>query len=317
MKLVSFAAAGAPDQSCRVGAVVDDMAVDLTAATTARLTGRRLSADAARRVAGAITPPRIVDFIATGEVALAAAAETVSWADGEFSHPLSGLRRLPAVVDAPLLRDFMAFEEHLRNIYPRLGRPIPPEWYEIPAYYKGNPASVGADGDTITTPSYADELDFEFEFAAVIGPGGTDISRERAREHIYGYTIYNDFSARAMQAREVAVGLGPAKGKDFARAHVLGPWLVTADEVLDPYSLRMQAWVNGERWTDSTSAGMHWKFEDMIAHASRQETLRAGEVFGSGTVGNGCATERGLALHPGDTVTLTIDGLGTLTNVVA
>ncbi|HZC25697.1 MAG TPA: fumarylacetoacetate hydrolase family protein, partial [Actinopolymorphaceae bacterium] len=222
--------------------------------------------------------------------------------------------RLPAVPDPPLLRDFLAFEQHLRAIYPRLGREIPPQWYEIPAYYKGNPAAVGAHGDDVPLPPYADTLDLEFEFAAVIGPGGVDIPEERGLDHVFGWTIYDDFSARAIQAQEMAVGLGPAKGKDFLRGHVLGPCLVTADEVPDPYALSMTARVNGETWTHASSADMTWRFEQMIAHASRGERVRAGEVFGSGTVGGGSGAEQGRTLAVGDVVELEVERLGVLRN---
>lgn len=319
MRLVSFALAGPLGPLRRLGVLSGtDAVIDITAATRDRLLAEGVAAQAADRIAEAITPPRMVDFIAAGRLALDAATLTLEWAtDTTPRYPLAGVERLPAVPDAPLLRDFLAFEGHLRNIYPRLGREIPPEWYEFPAYYKGNTASLGADGDVVAVPPYAEEVDFEFEFAAVIGRGGSDIPAEKAREHIYGYTVYNDFSARKMQSREMAIGLGPAKGKDFRRAHVLGPWLVTADEVPDPYSLRMRSWVNGELWTDTSSADMHWRFEDMIAHASAGELLRPGEVFGSGTVANGCGAERGVSLQRGDTVTLTVDGLGTLRNQVA
>jgi len=153
---------------------------------------------------------------------------------------------LPPVPRPPLLRDFMGFESHLKNIYPRLGREIPPEWYQLPVYYKGNPGSLATHGDDIPIPPYAEELDFEFELAFVIGIGGANIPRGRAMEHVFGYTIYNDFSGRAIQSREMSVGLGPAKGKDFTRGHVFGPCLVTADEIPDVYDPHMVARVNGD-----------------------------------------------------------------------
>ena len=121
-------------------------------------------------------------------------------------------------------------------------------------------------------------------------------------QHVFGYMIYNDFSARAIQSREMAVGLGPAKGKDFVRGHVFGPWLVTADEIPDINDLRMVARVNGEVWCESSTATMHWKIPDMIAHASLDEQLHPGEIWGSGTVGNGSGAERGQFLGRGDLV---------------
>lgn len=318
MRLVSFQLDTPLGPAIRLGVLTGDREViDINAATRARFVQEGLAEAAAERLAAALTPARIVEFIEAGRHARDAAEQTIAGpvAD-QFRHDISALRLLPAVTGAPLLRDFLSFEGHLRNVYPRLGRQIPAEWYEIPAYYKGNTASLGADGDVITMPPYAEDLDFEFEFAAVIGRGGSDIAPDHAMDHIYGYTIYNDFSARRIQATEMAVGLGPAKSKDFHHAHVLGPYLVTADEVGDPYSLHMRAWVNDEQWVDDTSGGMHWRFDQMIAHASTRELIRPGEIFGSGTVAGGSAIERGSALHRGDTVTLEIAGLGRLRNTI-
>ena len=152
---------------------------------------------------------------------------------------------LPPIPRPPLLRDFMAFETHLKNIYPRLGREIPPEWYNLPIYYKGNSGSLGTHGQDVPIPSWADALDYEFELAMVIGKAGKDIPREQAMDHVFGFMIYNDFSERGIQGREMSVGLGPAKGKDFHNAHVFGPYLVTRDEIADPYNLRMTSRLNG------------------------------------------------------------------------
>lgn len=321
MRLISLEVPGAVGLETRIGCVLDDSTVvDLNAAYRSLLESRRgLESAAAERLAAAILPTSMRRFIEGGSLTLDAARETLESLDAVDNLPnvfAKGVRRLPPLPDPPLVRDFMAFEQHLKNIYPRLGREIPPAWYELPVYYKANPASLGADGDAITIPSYADELDFEFEFAAVIGRGGSDIPAARAADHIYGYMIYNDFSARTIQQKEMSVGLGPAKGKDFHRGHVFGPWLVTADEVPDVYDLSMHAEVNGREWSRSSTSTMHWRFEDMIEHASRDEPLQTGEIFGSGTVGDGSAAERGESLKAGDRVVLTMDVLGTLSNHV-
>ena len=324
MKLVSFQLGTPIGPLRRIGALVgQERVVDLASAHRLKLLGAGLTESAANRISAALLPDDMVDFIEGGERSLAAAREAVDWAaQAEHTigagpvHELRDLALLAPVPRPPLLRDFMAFETHLKNIYPRLGRDIPPEWYNIPVYYKGNAGSVGAHGDDIAIPSYADELDFEFELALVIGTGGANIPRERALQHVFGYMIYNDFSARTIQSREMSVGLGPAKGKDFTRGHVLGPWLVTPDEIADVYDLRMIARVNDEVWCDENSRTMHWRFEDMIAHASRDEELCPGEVFGSGTVGNGSGAERGVALKRGDVVELTVAGIGVLRNRV-
>jgi 2-keto-4-pentenoate hydratase/2-oxohepta-3-ene-1,7-dioic acid hydratase in catechol pathway len=325
MRLVSFAVPAVIGLQRRLGAVLDDdRLIDLNAGYELVLRRKHgLVEEGARRIAAAVLPASMRAFLEGGDVSDDAARSVLdAVAAGTHIEPVEVSVRTETVVplapvpDPPLIRDFMAFEEHLLNIYPRLGREIPPAWYELPVYYKGNPASVGAAGDVIDLPSYAETLDFEFELAAVIGRSGIDIIPEDALDHVAGYMIYNDFSARDIQQQEMSVGLGPAKGKDFTKAHVFGPWLVTADEVPDIYDLSMRAEVNGRLWCESSTSTMHWRFEDMIAHASRNERLQVGEILGSGTVGGGSGAERGESLSPGDTVVLTVDLLGTLSNQV-
>jgi 2-keto-4-pentenoate hydratase/2-oxohepta-3-ene-1,7-dioic acid hydratase in catechol pathway len=159
-------------------------------------------------------------------------------------------------------------------------------------------------------------MDFELEFGCYIGKAGCDIAKEKAREHIFGYTLFNDFSARDEQTKEMAGQLGPGKGKDFDGGNAMGPCLVTADELTDPYRLTMAVRVNGEEWGRGNSSDMHWTFEDCIAHASRAETVFPGEFFGSGTVGNGCGLEQLRFLQSGDTVELEVEGIGILRNRV-
>ncbi len=326
MRLVSFVVETPVGPLTRVGAVLPDgRYADLQAAYHAHLATSGVAPAGAARLAAATVPADMVAFIENGDRALDAARQAIEWlaASGDIGPDgarlacaAGNVRLLAPIPRPPLIRDFMAFEQHLKNIYPKLGREIPKQWYELPVYYKGNPSATGADGDIIAMPSYAERLDFEFEFAAVIGRGGKNISRAGAMDHIYGYMLYNDFSARDIQQREMAVGLGPAKGKDFTKAHVFGPWLVTADEIPDIYALKMTATVNGASWTDSNSSTMHWRFDQMLAHASMDEELVPGEIFGSGTVGGGSAAEMGQALYAGDRVVLTMDRLGTLSNAV-
>lgn len=323
MRLLSFKSSGDWLSPVRVGAETELGIVDLHLASLLRFeTDDRLPIEVAQRFADALVPTDMTDFVAGGERTLTAARESLEWvasnpgAASRARFDADGILRLPVVPKPPLIRDFMGFEKHLSNIYPRLGREIPPEWYELPIYYKGNPQSVGAHGEDIAIPSYSDEMDFEFEIAAVIGRGGMNIPRDEAMSHIYGFTIYNDFSARDIQRREMAVGLGPAKGKDFNKAHVFGPCLVTIDEIGDIYEKRTEGRVNGEVWSSGRMSDMHWRFEDMIAHASMDETLHSGEILGSGTVGDGSAAERGEKLKPGDRVELYVEGIGTLVNRV-
>jgi 2-keto-4-pentenoate hydratase/2-oxohepta-3-ene-1,7-dioic acid hydratase in catechol pathway len=224
-----------------------------------------------------------------------------------------------AMLLAPLrprsLRDFLAFEGHLKNTFGRLGRPIPEEWYEVPAFYRGMPDTVIGPDETVPYPFYTDKLDHELELAAVIGRIGKDLSREEADGHIFGYTIWNDLSARDTQARELPVGMGPSKAKDWDGSNVLGPCIVTADEV-DVNDLRMSVRVNSELWGEDNSGNMHHKFADMIAYASRAQTIYAGEVFGSGTAEGGAGIETDRYLNEGDAVELEIEGIGVLKNTI-
>ena len=326
MRLVSFELPTPAGALTRIGAVLPDgRYADLQSAYRAVLADSGASKEGAARLAAAAIPSDMVAFIENGPVARDAAESALDWVLGKgdayagatLAFAPGAVKLLAPIPRPPLIRDFMAFETHLKNIYPKLGRDIPPEWYNLPVYYKGNPSAVGADGDAITMPVYATNMDLEFEFAAVIGKGGTNIAREDAMSHIFGYMIYNDFSAREIQQREMSVGLGPAKGKDFERGHVFGPWLVTADEIPDVYNLRMTATVAGHPWCDTSTSTMHWRFDHMIAHASTNERLVPGEIFGSGTVGGGSAAEMGKTLARGDETVLTMDLLGTLTNRIA
>jgi len=242
------------------------------------------------------------------------------WPD-EASRPISSVRLLAPLPVPRSIRDCLVFEEHLRNVNRQrekvTGTPSPaiqPLWYKRPAYYKCNRFSVIGTETDIIWPFYAETMDFELELACVIGRKGKDIPRERAMEHIFGLTIYNDVSARDVQADEKVLNMGSTKGKDFDTGNVLGPWIVTLDEIGDPYSLKMEARINGERWGGGNSGTMHHKFEDMLAFISRSETLYPGEVIGTGTVGTGCGLEQGRFLSPNDVIELEVEGIGILRN---
>lgn len=244
-----------------------------------------------------------------------------------------GLPLSAATLRAPLtprsLRDFVCFEQHVEGVV-KNGDPegtVMPEWYEAPHFYFTNHGAVFGPGDSIEMPPGCALLDFELEIAAVIGRAGRDLTAERAREHIAGYMIYNDWSARDLAGREVRLGLGFAKAKDFA--NVIGPWVVSADE-LEPYrhddriDIELVASRNGEEIGRDSLASMAWSFEEMLVYASRGTWLYPGDVLGSGTCGGGCLAElwgRSGRLEPrpcraGDEVTLTAQGIGTLTNTV-
>lgn len=221
--------------------------------------------------------------------------------------------RLLAPLRPRSLRDFLTFEGHLNNALTRLRRPIPKEWYEIPAYYKGMPDTVIGPDEEICWPSYTERLDHELELAAIIGRKGKDIAKEDALSYVFGYTIWNDVSARDVQTRELPIGMGPAKAKDWDGSNVLGPCIVTADE-LDPSNVRMRVRVSGEVWGEDTSAHMHHTFADLIWYASQAQTLYPGDVFGSGTAAGGSGLELDRQLKEGDVVEMEIEGIGILRN---
>jgi fumarylacetoacetate (FAA) hydrolase len=224
-------------------------------------------------------------------------------------YALDDVRLLAPVPRPPSVRDFYAFEEHVRNAARVTGRPgVPADWYEQPVFYFSNPAAIYGPEDEIAYPEGSQELDYELEVAAVIGDAtGAGV--------IGGFTIMNDWSARDVQRQEMKVGLGPAKGKDFATS--LGPVVVTPDELGD-LRLEMVARVNGEERSRGNLGDMYHSWESIVARASANTRLLPGDVLGSGTVGTGCILEHGdnRWLQPGDVVELEVEGIGVLRNVI-
>ncbi|HEX4904781.1 MAG TPA: fumarylacetoacetate hydrolase family protein [Acidimicrobiales bacterium] len=227
----------------------------------------------------------------------------------------SGTVQLLAPLRPRSLRDFLAFEGHLTNAFAGLGKQIPEEWFTVPAYYKGLPDTVIGPEAEIPWPAFTERLDHELELAAVIGRPGRDIDAAHALDHVFGYTLWNDVSARDVQTRELPVGMGPSKAKDWDGSNVLGPCLVTADEI-DPHDVALEVRVNGERWGGDSTAAMHHTFEAMIAYASQALTLRPGELLGSGTATGGSGLELDRWLRPGDVIEMEAAGIGVLRNTV-
>jgi 2-keto-4-pentenoate hydratase/2-oxohepta-3-ene-1,7-dioic acid hydratase in catechol pathway len=287
--------------------------IDLATAEFQRLLGTGASADAARRLASALYPGSMSAAIAAGPTFLAAAARTAeSVEDASAVLPL-GLAQWLAPIDPPVMRDCLAFEQHLRNTFLKSLPKVPDQHYQMPLYYKGNPLTLIGHEQEVPWPDYTKQMDYELELGFVIGRSGKDLTPENALSHLFGVTIFNDFSARDIQLQEMQGLLGPTKGKDFATA--LGPWITTADE-LDVHNLTMVARVNGEEWSRGSSSTMMWRVEEILAYISKAEGIVAGELIGSGTVGLGCGLELGKLLKPGDVVELEVEGIGVLRNRV-
>jgi 2-keto-4-pentenoate hydratase/2-oxohepta-3-ene-1,7-dioic acid hydratase in catechol pathway len=286
VRLVTFRVTGSDRD--RLGALLDDDGVlDLTAA-------------------GA--PASLLELLREGEPGMARVRELV--AGGRADHALDAVAVRAPLTRPNSIRDFMLVEEHVRNSFGE----VPAEWYEIPVYWKGNCDAVLGPDDDVPWPRYTEKLDYELELGAVIGRPVREATLEDAAASIAGFTIFNEWSARDIQFREMTVGLGPGLGKDFATS--LGPCLTTAD-AFDVASARMSARVNGEVWSEGTLGAMRFSFPEVIAHLSEEQTLQPGDVLGSGTVGRGCGLELDRWIAPGDVVELEVEGIGTLRNRVA
>src|ERR1700728_4290090 len=320
MRLVTFEASG----KHRPGALIDSdrRIVDFTAATG--------EGEAHFRSMQAL--------IEGGAAALDRAREIVATAQksGRGVMDAASVKLMAPLPLPPQLRDFLCFEKHLIQAFTQIlriraasapdpeqalrelekqGAFKPPKvWYERPSFYKPSRFAVCGTGQEVTWPAYSKTIDYELEFACVIGTPGHDIPKEQARAHIFGYTIFNDLSARDEQTLEMASNLGPGKGKDFDNSNPIGPCIVTADEIPDPYVLDMIVRVDGQERGRGNSREMGWKYEDCIAFVTRDETIYPGELFCSGTVGNGSGLEIGRYVEPGETVELEVEKIGVLRN---
>ena len=223
------------------------------------------------------------------------------------------------------IRDFYAFEQHVKTCRKHRGLEMAPQWYLVPVFYFSNPACVIGSDEPVSAPHGSSALDYELELACVIGKAAQDLpADDSAMDAVAGFTIMNDWSARDLQRAEMAIGLGPSKSKDFATS--LGPAMVSFEQLRDRYQngrlhLEMTATVNGKEYSRGQGGSMYWTWPELLAHASRDTELRPGDVLGSGTVGTGCILELtpeavGGWLKPGDVIELTIERLGTLRNHV-
>ncbi|MBX5452065.1 fumarylacetoacetate hydrolase family protein [Thermogemmatispora sp.] len=338
MKLVTYVLdPNTPREEGRAGVLLNDLVLDLAVlghwAAQREAAFARLSANQE-----APLPGTLLALLRQGAAAwerLRAALELAAQEEPTQLQHQQGLAfRLeevhlrPPIPDPPTIRDFFAFEAHVRNARARSGLEVPAQWYQIPVFYFSNTSALYGHEEAIPYPRLSQALDYELEIAAVIGRAGQDIPAEQASDYIAGYMIMNDWSARDLQLQEMAVQLGPAKGKDFATS--FGPWLVTPDE-LQPYrrgsgaderfDLPMRARVNGVLLTEANFQEIYYTFPQMIERASQHVRLRPGDILGSGTCGGGCLLELGQERHRwltvGDVVELEVEGLGRLRNTIS
>ena len=327
MKLCTFELTGSFGPVRRIGALTPaGKIVDLNLAYRLTL-AERDNHPRARELADVLAPPDMLDFVRNGAHGRRAVDETLAYLGKRIDdeallgpggenmvHELDALQLLAPLTRPLSIRDTLSFIDHLKNSLPE-DVEVPEMYYEIPAlYYKGNPASVqGPDRDVIW-PAYTEQLDYELEFAAVIGKEGINISTEAAWDYIAGYMVFNDVSARDIQMKEMGALLGPSKGKDMDTGNVFDPYLVTADEFDPREDHAMVARVNGEEWSRGSTNMMDHDFAAIISYISRDETLYPGDVIGCGTVPTGCGMELKRFPKPGDVIELEVEGLGTLRN---
>jgi 2-keto-4-pentenoate hydratase/2-oxohepta-3-ene-1,7-dioic acid hydratase in catechol pathway len=324
MKLFTFQVRTPAGPLTRIGAELGGGLVDLTAA--AAFAFRERGEPDAAEYAGFLVPPDMIRFLSRGAKAkeaaesslrlaaeAAAAGEAVGFEGRRIVYDFSEVRLLAPVPRPNIVWDSMVFLEHVK-----MGRDVIPDvFFEAPPYFTQSPAIVAGPQDPIVKPRFTEQLDFEFEFGVYIGKRGINIPAGEARDHIAGFTIYNDVSARDVQFREMEMMLGPAKGKNFEGSNIMGPALVTPDEI-DEDDLRMTARVNGEVVADDHSSAMYHKFPRIIEWLSEEEYLEPGDFIASGTCDHGTCMTSSLQrwLRVGDVVELDVEGLGVLRNEV-
>ena len=294
MKLLTFTK-GNPNEYF-LGALVNNQILDLNLASRSKI------------------PKDMLSFIQDGDELLKLANDLIENPQASALYPIDKIQIKAPLLNPPSLKDFFAFEEHAKNGAKRRNEELPKEWYEIPAYYKGNHREIYGPNDEIPWPYYTRRLDFESEIACVIGKKGKNISEDKVNDYIFGYMIFNDMSARDIQKKEMALRMGPAKGKDFA--NVFGPYLVTKDEVNPEKDFSIKVKVNGEIWSEGHFKDQYWGFPLMVSYISQEESIYPGDILGSGTFYKGCGLDLDRWIKPGDVIELEVQSLGVLKNTV-
>ena len=321
MRLVTFAIPTPLGEIRRVGAMTGDRVVDLSAALAWQLDAQGVHE--AEALARSIIPDDMTAFLsrwplaremATGALGFAAtrsagavspAGARIDFAPGEF--------RLCIPIRPRRLKDYLVYEAHKRKAMERRGLAMPALFYQMPTYSNRNVCGLADPGEDIVWPAYSKKLDFELELAVVIGRRGRDVKAADAHAYIAGFTIYNDLSARDVQADEGRIGAGAGKSKDFDQGNVLGPAIVTPDEI-DGSDIEMVLRVDGEEWARGHTRGMRFSWAQIIENASRGETIYPGDVLASGTMDNGCCMELERWFEPGAVIEMEARGIGTLRN---
>jgi 2-keto-4-pentenoate hydratase/2-oxohepta-3-ene-1,7-dioic acid hydratase in catechol pathway len=334
MKLVTYEVTTALGRFERIGALVDGGIVDLCSAYTALL-AESTDANSARRQAQGVVPPDMIAFLEGGETAREAARKAIAYTqerlsaqklplgphDERLTFDASEVRWLAPVPRPPMIRDGILLLDHyklgMERLFKIAEKDLMPEAAKtMPIFWKPSRAAVAGHEAPIRWPKYSNKLDYEFELGIYIGKRGKDIPVERAAEHIAGYTIFNDLGLRDIQPAELTLRMGPAKAKDFETSKIMGPCLVTADELASPDNVRMITRVNGEVWFDGHLANWAFTFAEFIAYVSRDETLSVGDFFGSGPPAHSVGFEIDRWIKPGDVVSCEIEGIGVLSNCI-
>jgi 2-keto-4-pentenoate hydratase/2-oxohepta-3-ene-1,7-dioic acid hydratase in catechol pathway len=326
VKLVSFEIKTPIGNAIRIGALQDQKVIDLIHSYALYLYEKK-SSDRALETAEAILGKDMLALVRGGKLAFEAAQCAVDYLDSLIPEEVFGINgekivfqldeiSLRVPIRPVSIRDTLNCEVHFRNCLEEVGlTEIPPLFYERPYFYRTSHTSIAGPDDQIPWPSFGEKLDYELEFAAIIGKQGTNIPAEEAHEYIMGYTIFNDISIRDYQNKDMSTKMGPSKCKNFLNSNIIGPCITTSDE-LNPNNIRLQARINGEVWSDSRSTDMYYSFAELIEFISKEETLYPGEIICSGTMAFGCGLELNRFLKPNDVIELVAEGIGILKNQI-
>lgn len=299
------------DQARLVAVLPDEgRVVDLARAHSLARRRRGATPAAAARIAAALFPSSMAAAIGAGPVFLdEAAAAVADTASADASLPIADVSWI-AAVDPPMIRDSLTYPLHMKQFHERVGGEPNPQHFKTPGFFKGSTGVVYGHDEEIPYPAYTEQLDYELEMGYVVGSAGRNLTPEEGQAALFGLTIFNDFSARDVQGREMGMGMGPQKCKDFA--YGIGPWITTVDELPPIDQLTGSVRVNGEQWSTCVAEGAVWSAAELLAYVSISDNLQPGDIIGSGTLGNGSGLELDRFLAPGDVLELELSGVGVL-----